>query len=93
MELFQDLTIKLNPNYPGFQQTLLELVEQSSVWKIRKDYQEAFLQRGLLKDRTVICIETPVWVMVERISRLLSGLMTMVHGYRRSTLYRLTRID
>ncbi len=60
MELFQDLTIKLNPNYPGFQQTLLELVEQSSVWKIRKDYQEAFLQRGLLKDRTVICIETPV---------------------------------
>lgn len=60
MELFQDLTIKLNPNYPGFQQTLLELVEQSSAWKIRKDYQEAFLQRGLLKDRTVICIETPV---------------------------------
>ena len=60
MELFQDLTIKLNPNYPGFQQTLLELVEQSSVWKIRKDYQETFLQRGLLKDRTVICIETPV---------------------------------
>ena len=60
MELFQDLTVKLNPNYPGFQRTLVELVEKSGDWKIRKDLQEAFVQRGLLKDRTVICIETPI---------------------------------
>lgn len=60
MELFQDLTVKLNPNYPGFQKTLIELVERSGDWKLRKDFQEAFMKKGLLKDRTVICIETPV---------------------------------
>ena len=60
MELYQDLTVILNPEYPGFQQTLIDLVERSGIWKLRKDYQEAFMNRGLLKDRTVICIETPV---------------------------------
>ena len=60
MDLYQDLTVKLDPNYPGFQRTLVELVERSDEWKIRKDFQDAFTKRGLLKDRTVICIETPI---------------------------------
>lgn len=60
MELFQDLTVKLNPNCPGFQQTLVEQVERSGDWKIRKDLQEGFVKRGLLKDRALICIETPI---------------------------------
>ena len=59
MELFQDLRVILNPDYPGFQKTLLALVEKSGNWVVREDYQEAFKKRGLLKDRTVICIETP----------------------------------
>lgn len=60
MELFQDLTIKLNPSYPGFQKTLVELVNNSGEWRIREDFQESFKKRGLLKDRSVICIECPI---------------------------------
>lgn len=60
MELFQDLTIRLNPDYPGFQQTLIDLINGSEEWNVREDYQESFMKKGLMKDRKVICVETPV---------------------------------
>lgn len=74
MELFQDVTIKLKQDSPGFQQALIQLVKQSEEWIIREDFQESFKKRGLLKDREVLCIETPV---IEHDGRSLHGVIWM----------------
>lgn len=36
MNLYQNLKVILNPDYPGFQEALIELVENSEGWSIRK---------------------------------------------------------
>lgn len=66
MELYQDLTIKPNSDYPGFQQKLVDEVERSGDWKVRKDIQEAFVKQSLLEDGTIICIETPILKYMEK---------------------------
>ncbi len=59
MNLYQDLTVLLDPNHPGFQKTLVELINQTEGWCVRHDFQEEFRKRGVFRDRDVICIETP----------------------------------
>lgn len=59
MDLYQNLKIILNPDYPGFQKVLVELVEKSEEWTLRKDIQDSFDKKGLFKDRRAICIQTP----------------------------------
>lgn len=59
MDLYQNLKIILNPDYPGFQEVLIRLVETTEGWSIRKDVQDNFDKKGLFKDRKVICVQTP----------------------------------
>ena len=59
MDLYQNLKVMLNPDYPGFQEVLIELVENSEGWSIRKDIQDNFEKKGLFRDRRAICVQTP----------------------------------
>lgn len=59
MELYQNLKIILNPDCPGFQKVLINLVETTEGWCIRQDIQDNFDKKGLFKDRKVICVQTP----------------------------------
>ena len=83
MELYQDLKIKLNSNYLGFQKTLIELVNHSNGWQVKEDMQEAFKKNGLLRDREVICIETPVLSYKGR--ELKAVIWTYDYGYMLQT--------
>lgn len=61
MNLYQKLYVRLDISRPGFQSTLLHLIENTEGWTLRKDLHDNFSLKAVLKDREVICVQTPVY--------------------------------
>jgi len=56
MNLYQKLKVFLNVNRPGFQDTLIHIVDSAEGWYVRRDLHENFKKKAFLKDRSVISI-------------------------------------
>lgn len=66
MNLYQKLKVFLNVNRPGFQDTLVNIVDSTEGWCVRKDLHESFMKKAFLKDRNVICVQTPVYIYEDK---------------------------